>query len=327
MKILSYELRDGDLKATLFAESEDLAGAGGAREAVEDCIRRLGKEKEIGEPALPRVTRMEEKNGGIEFDFDAAVRPQIELGQYLNLRVYVPSDAEKDLPILMTAADGMRVSIPETYLSRKTDLLVRDRMQDVAGRSAFIALADSLAILRMAADKLGHTCPEEQLWELAVAVADETSGSGARLRSERDLADTLTAALLPSGATETDAETVFLCLRERAEEKRRRSPEDLASETFACYLRMAGKTEEGLRAELREQAMELVRIDLLIDEVVRRENLGLTQKEFRAALRTIASRFDMPEREVLDWIGEKTLRAQLIRDKARAMIVDSAVTL
>ena len=63
---------------------------------------------------------------------------------------------------------------------------------------------------------------------------------------------------------------------------------------------------------------------LLIDEVARRENLEISDEEFDAALDAIAGMFDMHPAEVLQTIGAAGLRDQLRRDKARAMIVDSA---
>ena len=102
--------------------------------------------------------------------------------------------------------------------------------------------------------------------------------------------------------------------------------ERLADESVAAYLRMAGKTEAQLRGEFRPQATDLVRIDLLIDAVARRENITLSDEEFDAALEKIASLYELPPAEVLGMIGASTLRLGLIRDKARAMIVDSADT-
>jgi FKBP-type peptidyl-prolyl cis-trans isomerase (trigger factor) len=89
---------------------------------------------------------------------------------------------------------------------------------------------------------------------------------------------------------------------------------------------MAGKSMAELRGEFRPLAEKLVRVDLLIDEVAVRENITLSDDEFDAALETIASMYELPPAEVLGMIGAATLRAQLIRDKARAMIVDSADT-
>ncbi len=324
MKILSFERNGGDLRATILCEASDRGRFGGVRETVEGCIRLFAEEKGLPQPALPRVTRMDETaDGGLEFDFDAAVPPVVELGQYLGLEVYVPSDEAPDLHVLRAAAERMKVEIPETYISRKTDGLMGQRLEDVAQRTGFVTLADMAAILRRVDAALALGRSDDELWDAAVAAADEMSGAQLRAHSIAETVEIIAAALFGEGAKDRDG-AIENALRQRAEEKQRTNPETLAEECFACYLRMAGKTEESLRAEFRADATELVRFDLLIDEVARREGLEVSDEEFDAALETIAGMYDMHPAEVLQLVGAAALRDRLRRDKARAMIVDSA---
>ena len=324
MKILSFERNGGDLRATILCEASDRGRFGGVRETVEGCIRLFAEEKGLPQPALPRVTRMDETaDGGLEFDFDAAVLPVVELGQYLGLEVYVPSDEAPDLHVLRAAAERMKVEIPETYISRKTDGLIGQRLEDVAQRTGFVTLADMAAILRRVDAALALGRSDDELWDAAVAAADEMSGAQLRAHSVAETVEIIAAALFGEGAKDRDG-AIENALRQRAEEKQRTNPETLAEECFACYLRMAGKTEESLRAEFRADATELVRFDLLIDEVARREGLEVSDEEFDAALETIAGMYDMHPAEVLQLVGAAALRDRLRRDKARAMIVDSA---
>ena len=324
MKILSFERNGGDLRATIMCEASDRGRFGGVRETVEGCIRLFAEEKGLPQPALPRVTRMDETaDGGLEFDFDAAVPPVVELGQYLGLEVYVPSDEAPDLHVLRAAAERMKVEIPETYISRKTDGLMGQRLEDVAQRTGFVTLADMAAILRRVDAALALGRSDDELWDAAVAAADEMSGAQLRAHSVGETVEIIAAALFGEGAKDRDG-AIENALRQRAEEKQRTNPETLAEECFACYLRMAGKTEESLRAEFRADATELVRFDLLIDEVARREGLEVSDEEFDAALETIAGMYDMHPAEVLQLVGAAALRDRLRRDKARAMIVDSA---
>ena len=168
MKILSCGRTGGDLRATLLCEASDRARFGGVREAVEGCIRLFSEEKGLGQLALPRVTRMDESgDGGVEFDFDAAIPPTVELGQYLGLEVYVPSDESPDLHVLRAAAERMNVEIPETYISRKIDGLMRQRLEDVAQRTGFVTLADMAAILRTVDAALSLGRSDDELWDAA----------------------------------------------------------------------------------------------------------------------------------------------------------------
>ena len=325
MKILSCEIKGGDVRATILCEAEDKARARGLREAIEACMGLFAAEKELGELALRRVTRMDERaDGTTEFDFDAAVPPKVELDQYLGLEVYVPSDETPDLSVLRAAAENMRVVIPETYISRKTDGLVRERMEDVAQRTGFTTLADMAAVLRGADEKLalGHT--DGEVWDMAVAAADEMSGARLRAHSTEEICQILSGVLFERESTAEEREAIARSLSERAAQKQRMSPETLAEESFGCYLRLAGKTEQALREDFRAEATELVRFDLLIDEVARREHLAVSDEEFNAALELIASAYDLHPAEVLQRVGVSALRDRLVRDKARAMIIDSA---
>ena len=324
MKILSFEQKGGDLRAALLASPAEIERFGGARGAVEACIRLFADERGLPPLALPRVTRMEDApGGGVEFDFDAAVPPAVELGQYLGLEVYVPSDEEPDLWVLRAAAERMRCEIPGTYIERKIDALERQRFEDVAQRTGFVTLADMAAILRAADAAQGLGRSGEELWEAAVAAADELSGARLRAHSAQEICAIIARALYGEGA-EDEGGAIAAALDARAEEKRRADPETLAAECFDCYLRLAGKSEAELRAELRAQAEELVRFDLLIDEVARREELSVSDEEFDAALGTIAGMYEMHPAEVLQLVGAEALRDRLRRDKARAMIVGSA---
>ena len=325
MKILSSEISQGDVRATILCEAEDKSRFGGLREAIESCMRRFAEEKGLGELALRRVTRMDERaDGTTEFDFDAAVPPKVELDKYLGLEVYVPSDETPDLSVLRAAAENMRAEIPETYISRKTDGLVRQRMEDVAQRTGFTTLADMAAVLRGADERLGLGRTEEELWDMAVAAADEMSGAQLRAHSTEEICQILSGVLFDGEDAAEGTEALAHALQERAEEKQRMSPETLAEESFGCYLRLAGKTVQELREDFRAEATELVRFDLLIDEVARREGLTVSDDEFDAALELIANAYDMHPAEVLQWVGVSALRDRLLRDKARAMIIDSA---
>ena len=234
MKILSFERNGGDLRATILCEASDRGRFGGVRETVEGCIRLFAEEKGLPQPALPRVTRMDETaDGGLEFDFDAAVPPVVELGQYLGLEVYVPSDEAPDLHVLRAAAERMKVEIPETYISRKTDGLMGQRLEDVAQRTGFVTLADMAAILRRVDAALALGRSDDELWDAAVAAADEMSGAQLRAHSVAETVGIIAAALYGEGAEDRNG-AIENALRLRAEEKQRTKPETLAEECFSC---------------------------------------------------------------------------------------------
>ena len=328
MKTLFSSIENGCVRATLLADGAELSRCGGERAAVESCIARFRAGNGIEKLALTRVTRMElREDGSLEFDFDAAIPPKVELGQYLVVEVYIPAGESRDYHVLSAVSENLRADIPEIYFERKLDGLVEQRREDVASRPAFSTLADMYAIMREANGELSLGMTDGELWNAASAAADDSSARRSRLSGMDDILDEICGALFTGSATEEQRDCVRRCLDRRAEEKRASDPEKLADESFGCYLRLAGKTMDELRAEFRADAVALVRMDLLIDEVAEREKLEIGPEEMKKALDLIADMYSMAPDEVLRMVGEEALRARLIRDKARAMIVDSAVAI
>ena len=328
MKTILSSIENGDVRATLLAESGDISSAGGERAAVEDCIGRFRAENGLEALALTRVTRMEARpDGSLEFDFDAAVPPRVELGQYLGVEVYIPAGESRDYHVLRAVTENLHADIPETYFERKTDGLVAQRREDVASRPAFSTLADMYYIMRSVNDELALGIPDGEVWNAASAAADDSSVRRSRMSGMEDIVSELCMSLFGTLPTPEQEDCVRRCLDARAEEKRASDPEKLADESFECYLRLAGKSMEELRKEFRSDAVALVRMDLLIDEVAKRERLEISEEELKKAVDLIADMYAMAPEEVVRTVGEDAIRARLIRDKARAMIVDSAVAI
>ena len=95
--------------------------------------------------------------------------------------------------------------------------------------------------------------------------------------------------------------------------------------TMEQYMQMANTTEESLLEQSREPAEQQVRMDLAIVSIVKAENIEVTDEEVEAELQRRADDFKMDVETLRKYLGQSMVREQLLRDKAVAVAVNSAV--
>ncbi len=96
--------------------------------------------------------------------------------------------------------------------------------------------------------------------------------------------------------------------------------------SLETYLRSEEKDEAGLRADLRPGAERRVRVRLVLDEVVGREGLSLTEEELSRAVENLAQESNEDVQKMQAWLaqGERLagLREHLLRQKAMTTLVE-----
>jgi FKBP-type peptidyl-prolyl cis-trans isomerase (trigger factor) len=110
-------------------------------------------------------------------------------------------------------------------------------------------------------------------------------------------------------------------LASRVEEKLHDFKEQFTNPyTFDDYLSEWNRTEEDVRAELREGAERICKIEFALDEVASRESITATDEELAHRLRLLARvlhRSPMDVEEMIDSSGSRVLEKQkLTREKA-----------
>ncbi|HAZ90379.1 MAG TPA: trigger factor, partial [Eubacterium sp.] len=93
------------------------------------------------------------------------------------------------------------------------------------------------------------------------------------------------------------------------------------------YFQFTGLTQESLFADLRPQAEKQVKSRLVLEAVVKAENITVSEEELEEELKDIADKYKMPVEKVKEIIvGEE--RESLKRDievkKASELIVEAA---
>ena len=91
------------------------------------------------------------------------------------------------------------------------------------------------------------------------------------------------------------------------------------------YTKMTGKTMDDIKADVRDQAEERVKLNLILDEIVKAENIEVTDAEMEDEMKEIATYYNMPLEEVKKVLGgqEYVVKSDLTHRKALQLIKDN----
>ena len=91
------------------------------------------------------------------------------------------------------------------------------------------------------------------------------------------------------------------------------------------YTKMTGKTMDDIKADVRDQAEERVKLNLILDEIVKAENIEVTDAEMEDEMKEIATYYNMPLEEVKKVLGgqEYVVKGDLTHRKALQLIKDN----
>ena len=91
------------------------------------------------------------------------------------------------------------------------------------------------------------------------------------------------------------------------------------------YTKMTGKTMDDIKADVRDQAEERVKLNLILDEIVKAENIEVTDAEMEDEMKEIATYYNMPLEEVKKVLvgQEYVVKSDLTHRKALQLIKDN----
>ncbi|MBQ2830138.1 MAG: trigger factor [Oscillospiraceae bacterium] len=93
---------------------------------------------------------------------------------------------------------------------------------------------------------------------------------------------------------------------------------------FDQYLKMTNTTEAELLKQAGEPAERQVRLNLAMAEIVKVENIEVSDEEIEAEYTTLSEKFGMSVEDVKKYVEVEAIRGQLTNDKAIAVVVDNA---
>lgn len=113
-------------------------------------------------------------------------------------------------------------------------------------------------------------------------------------------------------------------ISERGTKKRAMTDDEKINEAFAAYLGTINQTEEMWRKDNTKRAEDAARFDLLLNAVAQAEKISVSEAELASLMRDIAEATGLELENVMAVVEPQPLREQLMRDKARELIVSSA---
>jgi len=90
------------------------------------------------------------------------------------------------------------------------------------------------------------------------------------------------------------------------------------------YCKMTNMNEQKFMEDGKEPATRQVRMDLAVNAIIKEENLDATDEEVEKQYTDLAEKYSMDVNELKKYLDPMSVRAQLIRDKAISVVVDSA---
>ena len=94
---------------------------------------------------------------------------------------------------------------------------------------------------------------------------------------------------------------------------------------FDQYLAMMGMTVDGVRKQFCPGAACQIRVELALEEVVKAEGLEITPEEVEEEYAKLAKDYRMELDQVKDAVNEEDLKHDVLSEKARQLVIDSAV--
>ena len=274
---------------------------------------------------FPRVLDCDEQaDGAIFLQFEAALKPTVTLGHYKGLLIGIPrADGERFAEAALDkAVENAAMEIPALLVERRLELMRLQRRGDVLQSVSYQTLADVWAILKGCNESLEIPKSPEWLWARAMELTSRLSTESDR--SVDTLLSSLAEVLYGEDYDSDVLRTVGASVEKRLRQREETDAETAAEELFALYLKTRSQTEEDWRSEYRSTAAELTRTELMLDAVAEQEGLAVSDAELQTQAAALGTEYGISAQEVLALTGEDNLRFQLLRAKARALIVESA---
>lgn len=317
MQIISSKLDNGMISARLLIEYDDIVMAAGQQAAVQQAIVELSESLGVSDVHYASVNEMTENdNGDIEIVLEAAVSPQVTLGQYKGLKIKIGHNEDFEKAVLRAAADNISVEIPELIIDRQLDAIENEAKSEVLQSTALHTLADIYSIISRLNIELKDDKSIDEVWEQAMKAAENYIDQNAQ-----------EVELMVSSIKEVcnaKEERIFRGIVTRAQERSKLTADEIAAQVFEAYLRTEKKSLDAWRNERRELAEMRCREELMLKAVIKAEGICPNAMEIQQYAYELACSYGMNVDEFLSYVGEDGIRAQLSQQKAVKLIVESA---
>ena len=317
MTITNCTIDRGSVYADILLAPEDVAAAGSPQEAVKTALAALAREEGVAALIYTRVTAMDaQPDGSLAVSLEGAIPPEVILGPYLGVEVDIGHCEDFEDAALRAAAKNLRVVVPELVIRRKIDSALLEKESELLESLSLNTLADVRAIIADLNDALGLGLGDEEIWAKALRAAENYIGMG--MQEIGAFAQSF------DGVLDADAQEIVRAAERRACARGEMPAEQIAEDVFDAWLRTEGKTRDMWRAEQREYAELLSRIDFLLAAVADEEGVTADDEELERAACELAAQYQMSVDEVLAAVGADAIRHHIRMTKADQLIVENA---
>lgn len=309
--------------AVLFDEALNTVIPGAFRECLErENLRIFGK---------PEISDMEFlPEGGVRFKVKADLFPEVELGQYLGIKVpYIRREqqAEFEQEVIRKACENMKGEIPPAMIEQRMNAIVARTKLDIQNDAVYHLLADMLVILDEAYAASGAARPKVQVRREAMDLMLQTASAEHETDWRPFMKDQIMVMAERYRSLPADFDkTVERIIENRTAAKQKMDPDKRTQELFNAYLGSLELTEEQWKNQRTGQAAREVCIDLLLDAVAVKEKIRVNSDEVHRAMEELADRYGITPEEAEANIDRDAFVGKMCRDKALALILNSAET-
>ena len=304
-KYKGIELEKADtsvMAADVKKELERMAEKNSRLVTVED---RAVKEKDI------TVIDFEGFVDGVAFEGGKAEKHELEIGS----KTFIPGFEDQVIGMKIGEEKDINVKFPEEYFSKELagkDATFKVKLHEIKVKelpaiddefakdvSEFDTLKDLKASIKEKLTEEKKNTAKYQLEDAAIKAVSENT--------EIDI---------PSGMIETEIDNML------KEIDGRLAYQGLNLEQ---YLKMMNKSEDDMRKEYEGQAAESVKTRLVLEAIVKAENIEATDAEIEAKIKEMAANYGRNEEELLNNENLKEyLKNNITTEKAIQFIVDNA---
>ena len=317
MRILESKLENAVINARILVEYDDIVMAAGQQPAIQQAIVGLAESLGVNDVHYASVLDIVENDmGDLEVQVEAAVSPQVTLGQYKGLDVPIGHNEDFEQAAVRAAAANIKVEIPALIIDRQLDGMEREARGQLLQSTSLHTLADIFSIISRLDKQTKNHSSEDELWKKAMKATE--------LYIDKNTQDVDLMVEAIREVCPMPDETIFRGIVTRAQERSKVDAEEIAGEIFNAYLRSQGQSIEEWRREQWDAAEERCRIDLMLKAIIKAENIRANDVEVQRFAYELASGYGVDVQEFLNAVGEDGIRAQLDQQEAVKLIVDSA---
>lgn len=280
---------------------------------------------QLSQPELLDVQWPEE--GGVVLRLRSLFYPEVTLGAYQGLVLPADlSEEQAERAALDQAAANMTVSIPTPLLERKLDALEAQKKAELLTDPVCLLLTDLYQILDSACRLVGVTRGRLQLRSAAAEIVMQTLSGDHAEPTLSEIRDAVTAMVARYRDLPDDFDhEVEQLIAGKLKLGREMEPAQRGEQLFETFLSCQDLSHTAWRSQQTRAALAQVRQDLLLDAVAETQALEAGEAEIDALLLTLAAHSGASADEVRRSVDRDTLAWQVRRNKARRLIVQSAV--